>query len=406
MTTFGNARVATLAGPARPRVGAELQELSIVDQGSFGVEAGKFVAPSQTSEVIDLGGRLVLPGFVDAHTHLVFGGCRSAEFRMRCAGASYEEIAASGGGIRSTVAATRACSESELIESGRRHASWMLSNGTTTAEAKSGYGLNLESELAILHAIHAVGEQTLLRTVPTFLGMHAVPAEFASADAYTDYVINSILPQAARLAAYADAFVERGYFDQTQVRRYARAAKDLGMNLRLHVDQLTSGGGAELAAELGATTADHLEQTGPEGIAALKMAGVIPVLLPASVHCLGKKKYPDARAMIDAGLPVVLATDFNPGSSPTPSLPFVMNLACTQMGMSPAEAIVACTVNAACSLGLGDTVGSIELGKSADFVVFDAEDPAEIPYWAGAPIVHKVYARGSLAFSQRLEVTR
>lgn len=281
----------------------------------------------------------------------------------------------------------------------------MLANGTTTAEAKSGYGLNLESELALLHAIRDVGEETLLRTVPTFLGLHAVPPEFGNADAYTDDVIANILPEAAKVARFADAFVEQGYFGVEQVRRYGYAAKSLGLELRLHVDQLTAGGGAQFAADLGAKTADHLEQTGREGIATLARRGVMPVLLPASVHCLGKKKYPDARAMIDAGLPVVLATDFNPGSSPTPSMPFVMNLACTQMGMTPAEAIVASTINAAYSLNLGDRVGSIEVGKSADFVVFDVDDPAEIAYWVGAPIVHKVYARGRLAFSTRPEET-
>lgn len=405
LITFVNARIATLAGPARPRVGAELQELALVDGGSFAIDQGIFAEADPSAETIDLEGRLVLPGFVDAHTHLVFGGCRAAEFRLRCSGASYEEIAGAGGGIRSSVAATRASNQAELLRAGKRHASWMLANGTTTAEAKSGYGLNLESELALLHAIRDVGEETLLRTVPTFLGLHAVPPEFGNADAYTDDVIANILPEAAKVARFADAFVEQGYFGEEQVRRYGNAAKSLGLELRLHVDQLTEGGGAQLAADLGAKTADHLEQTGREGVAALARRGVMPVLLPASVHCLGKRKYPDARAMIDAGLPVVLATDFNPGSSPTPSMPLVMNLACTQMGMTPAEAIVASTINAAYSLNLGDRVGSIEVGKSADFVVFDVDDPAEIAYWVGAPIVHKVYARGRLAFSTRPEET-
>lgn len=403
MKTFVNARIATLAGPARPRVGDELRELGLVDRGSFSVENGRFVDSSGAGETVDLEGRLVLPGLVDAHTHLVFGGCRAGEFQMRCRGASYEDIAAAGGGIRSTVAATRSCHDEELLQVANRHAGWMLANGTTTAEAKSGYGLNLASERTILRTIHAVGEQTLLRTIPTFLGLHAVPPEFADADAYADHVIDAILPHVSSLATYADAFVEQAYFTSEQVSRYAIAAKAHGLKLRLHVDQLTDGKGAELAARLGAVTADHLEQTGQEGISALARAGVFPVLLPASVQCLGKSKYPDARAMIDAGLPVVLATDFNPGSSPTPSLPFAMHLACTQMGMSPAEAIVACTVNAAHSLDLGHEIGSIESGKSADFVVFDAEDPAELPYWVGVPNVYLVYARGRLAYRRALE---
>lgn len=394
--SFSNARVATLAGPPRPRSDGELSHLGLLDKASFQVEAGRFAAIGGVvpgGEAVDLGGRLVLPGFVDAHTHLVFGGNRAAEFEQRCSGATYEEIARAGGGIRSTVAATNACSEEELLEAGQRHAHWLLANGTTTAEAKSGYGLSTGCELATLRAIRAVGETTPLRTVPTFLGLHAVPTG-QDTDAFVDRVIADTLPSAAALAQFADAFLEAGYFNAAQVRRFAAAAKGLGLGLRLHADQLTNGGGAALAAELGAKTADHLEQTEAKGIAVLARAGVQPVLLPASVHCLGKKKYPAAREMIAAGLAIVLATDFNPGSSPTPSLPFVMNLACTQMGMSPAEAIVASTINAAYSLNLGAEVGSIEAGKAADFVVFDLEDPREVAYWVGAPVIHSVYRGG------------
>jgi len=396
-TSFSNARLATLAGATRPRSGAELSDLGLLDKASFRVDAGRFAAIGEVvrgGDVVDLEGRLVLPGFVDAHTHLVFGGNRAAEFELRCAGATYEEIAAAGGGITSTVAATKACSEDELLRAGQSHARWMLANGTTTAEAKSGYGLTLDTELAMLRAIRRVGETTPLRTIPTFLGLHAMPPGYESVDAFVDHVIADILPGAAELAQFADAFLETGYFNPGQVRRFASAARSHGLDLRLHVDQLTEGGGAALAAELKAKTADHLEQTGPSGLVALSEAGVQPVLLPASVHCLGKKKYPDARAMIASGLAVVLATDFNPGSSPTPSLPFVMNLACTQMGMSPAEAIVASTINAAYSLNLGSEIGSIEPGKAADFVVFDLDDPHEVPYWVGAPVIHSVYRGG------------
>lgn len=349
-------------------------------------------------EKSDLGGRLVLPGFVDAHTHLVFGGSRAHEFERRCGGATYEEIAAAGGGIRSTVAHTRACDSDALFNSGRRNAEWMLAGGTTTAEAKSGYGLSESDEIAILKAIRRVGEETPLRTVGTFLGLHAVPPEFHGDKAgYVAHVCDDLVPLIASkgLARYVDAFVEEGYFTPEDARRLASAARSHGLGLRLHVDQLTNSGGAALAAELGAVTADHMEQTDATGIAAMAAAGVMPVLLPASVFALGKKKYPDARAMIAAGLPVVLATDFNPGSSPTPSMPFVMSLGCIQMAMTAAEAIVASTINPAYSLGLGSELGSLEAGKRADFVVFDLEDPKELPYWIAAPIVHAVYVGGN-----------
>lgn len=355
-------------------------------------------------EMIEARGRLVLPGFVDAHAHPVFGGSRVDEFEMRAQGASYEEIAASGGGIRSTVRKTRAASEADLLAQAQKHASWFLHSGTTTVEAKSGYGLSLVDELKMLRVIRRLNETTALEFVPTFLGAHAIPEEFGDRPGqYVDCVVKEMLPEVVRqkLAEYCDIFHEAGYFDAEATRRVLGAGKAAGLKLRMHADQLTNSGGAALAAELGAITADHLEQTEGEGIAAMESAGVQPILLPASVYALGKRRYPKARAMIDAGLAIVLATDFNPGSSPTPSIPMVLSLASTQMKMTPAEAITATTINAAYSLDRGDRIGSLEVGKRADFTIFNCADYREIAYWFGVSQVESVYAKGECAFSTR-----
>ena len=395
------AQLVTLAGPKRPRVGAEMRELGIISGGGLLVRDGKIVAVGRSedidrrdAEVIDARGRVVLPGFVDAHAHPVFAGNRVDEFEHRSLGASYEEIAAAGGGIRSTVRKTRAATEEELIEQARKHARWFLQNGTTTVEAKSGYGLTTGDEMKILRAIRTLG------FVPTFLGAHAVP-EGANAKEYADLIITEMLPRIARekLAEYCDVFCERGYFDLETSRRILEAARKLGFGLRLHADQLTNSGGALLAAELGAVTADHLEQTEADGIAAMARARVQPVLLPASVYSLGKTRYPKAREMIGAGLAVVLATDFNPGSSPTPSMPLVLSLGATQMKMTPAECITAATINAAYSLHRGAQVGSLEIGKVANLTIFDCADYREISYYVGAPLLHSVFVNGEKAFT-------
>jgi imidazolonepropionase len=403
------AQLVTLAGPARPRVGAEMSQLGIIADGALLVENG-VVAATGTSdeiaraagdaEIIEAGGRVVLPGFVDAHTHPVFGGNRVDEFEMRARGASYEEIAAAGGGIRSTVRRTCAASEEELRNVALKHARWFLQCGTTTIEAKSGYGLSLAEELKLLRVIGSVSDATPLEVVPTFLGAHAFPEELTR-EQYVELVISEMLPQVARegLAEYCDIFCEGGYFDVETSRRVMTAAKSHGLQLRMHVDQLTNSGGAALAAELGAATADHLEQTEAEGIQQLLRAGVQPVLLPGSVYALGKTRYPRARDMIDAGLPVVLATDFNPGSSQTPSIPMVLSLACTQMKMTPAEGVTAATINAACSLRRGGRIGSLEQGKLANFSIFDCSDYRELAYWFGLPQTHSVYVRGEQVFS-------
>ena len=397
-------QLVTLSGPKRPRIGPELSELGIIPNGGMLIRDGQIerVGASDEieknvgdAEVVDADGRVVMPGFVDAHTHLVFAGNRLEDFERRARGETYEQIAKAGGGIWSTVQKTRAASELDLLTLAKKHANWFLRCGTTTVEAKSGYGLTVEDELKILRVIRQLKEEVPLEIVPTFLGAHAVPREL-SPDEYLDVVVTEMLPRvtAEKLAEFCDVFCERGYFNIDQSRKILSAAKKLGLSLRGHVDQLTNSGGAKLMAEMGATTADHLEQTDEQGIAALKKANVQPVLLPGSVYALGSSRYPRAREMIEAGLAIVLATDFNPGSSPTPSMPMVLSLACTQMKMSPAEAITASTVNAAYSLNRGDSIGSLAPGKIANFVIFDCEDYRELPYWFGMPQTHSVYVRG------------
>jgi imidazolonepropionase len=413
-------QLVTLAGLKRPRIGNELSELGIIRDGGILIRDGKIdiVGPSDEVErsltalsrqvaggrtdveIVDLGGRVVLPGFVDGHTHLVFAGNRLEDFERRARGETYEQIAKAGGGIWSTVEKTRTASENELFGLAKKRADWFLKCGTTTVEAKSGYGLTLDDELKILRVMRRLSDETALEIVATFLGAHAVPRD-TSSDEYVDLVINEMLPRVAKekLAEFCDVFCERGYFDIEQSRKILTAAKKHGLKLRGHVDQLTNTRGAKLMTELGATTADHLEKTDEQGIAALKSANVQPVLLPGSVYALGSTSYPRAREMIEAGLAVVLASDFNPGSSPTPSMPMVLSLACTQMKMSPAEAITAATINAGYSLNRGGKIGSLESGRLANVAVFDCEDYRELAYWFGVPQTHAVYVKGERVYS-------
>jgi imidazolonepropionase len=404
---WNTSQLVTLAGPERPRAGAEMRELAILPQGAMLVRHGRIQAAgsraeieklvSGETEVVDAGGRVVLPGFVDAHTHPVFAGTRADEYELRAQGATYAEIAGRGGGIRSTVRRTRAAGEEELAGAARRYREWFLRGGTTTVEAKSGYGLSLEAEEKILRVIHRLGQEGSLRYVPTFLGAHEVPDEYRGRmDDYIDIVIHEMLPIVAEehLAEYCDVFCEPTVFPAPKARTILAAAKALGFGLRLHADQFSADQGALLAAEMGAATADHLEATGSAGLEALRAAGVLPVLLPASVYNLGSTHYPAARKMIEEGLPVVLATDFNPGSSPTTSMPLVLSLACTQMKMTPAEALTAATVNAAHSLRQGHEIGSLEPGKFADFAIHDAADYRELPYFFGRDTARTVYIGG------------
>ena len=405
-------QLVTLAGPvAGPRIGPGMRELAIIEDGAMLVRDGRIAGTGTRreieplidadAEVLDAAGRVVMPGFVDAHTHPVFAGTRADEYEQRATGASYQEIAARGGGIQSTVSKTRAASLGQLIESGRRYGEWFLRGGTTTVEAKSGYGLTVEDELKILRAIRQLDQETSLRYVPTFLGAHDVPPEYRSQRAaYISLLTEEMLPRVAseKLAEYCDVFCEERVFTAEESWRILSAARSHGLDLRVHADQLSLSGGALLAARLKATTADHLEHTDARGIGALKSAGVQPVLLPCSVYALGSTRYPAAREMIDAGLAVVLATDFNPGSSPTTSMQMALSLASTRMRLTPAEALTAATINAAYSLGRGDQLGSLEAGKRADFCLYDCADYREVGYFFGIEHAVETYVDGRLAF--------
>jgi imidazolonepropionase len=377
-----------------------MREIGVIPDGSMLVRDGRVAATGTRPEIerlvsretliADAGGRAVLPGFVDAHTHPVFAGNRADEYELRAQGATYAEISARGGGIRSTVRRTREASEAELTAAAERYWNWFLRGGTTTVEAKTGYGLSLEAELKMLRVI-----RRFERFVPTFLGAHEVPDEYRGrADEYAALVIHEMLPRVE--AEYCDIFCEPNVFPQEQARTILRAAKERGLGIRMHADQFSADYGSVVAAEVGAATADHLEATTERGMRALQAAGVQPVLLPASVYALGLAKYPAARAMIDLGMAVVLATDFNPGSSPTTSMPMVLSLASTHLKMTPAEALTAATVNAAYSLGRGREIGSLEPGKLADFVIHDAADYREIPYFFGRETAREVYIGGVL----------
>jgi imidazolonepropionase len=397
------AQVATPAGTGAPQRGADLGAVDVLEkayvlcEGTRIVEVGemrRLAALAGDVEELDGAGLSAVPGLVDCHTHACFAGDRVEEFALRSAGASYEELHAAGGGILSTVRATRAAGEDGLAQALGRHVEWMLRAGTTTFEAKSGYGLDRDTELAQLRAVTAAGG------VPTWLGAHAVPPEFtdAGADAYLDFLLADVLPDAARLAQAADVFVERAAFDVEQARRYLEACRSAGLELRLHGDQFTELGAVGLAAELGARSIDHLEATGPTGVAQLAASEVTGVLLPASALFLGRPM-PPGRALADAGASVVLATDFNPGSAYCESLPLVCSLACTQMGLAPAEALAACTVNAAHVLSLADRKGRLAPGYDADLVLVADDDWRHLAYHLAGPVVHTVVRGGRVAWT-------
>jgi imidazolonepropionase len=395
------AQVATPEPGPRPRRGRALGEVQTLED-AYVLCAGERVeavgrmrelaALDGDVEEIDARGLSAIPGLVDCHTHPAWGGDRVDEFALRAAGAGYEELHAAGGGILATVRATRALGEDGLRERVRRHASWLLRHGTTTWEGKSGYGLDRDTELASLRAIRDAGG------LPTWLGAHAVPPEFDDADAYLDFALREVLPEAATIADAADVFLERGAFDAGQARRYLRACADAGLALRLHGDQFTESGAVDLALELGARSVDHLEATGPEGVRKLgeTTSDVVSVLLPASALVLDRSM-PPARALVDAGAAVALATDFNPGSAFTESLPLVASLACTQLKLTPAEALTAVTANAAAVLGRDD-VGAIAAGLRADLVLLDAPDWRYLAYHVAGDVVGGVVKAGRLAW--------
>lgn len=399
------AQVATPAGRSAPLRGAELRAVEVLEDAYVLCEDGRIsdvgtmrrlTLPGGEAEEFDGRGLSAVPGLVDCHTHACFAGDRVEEFGLRSAGAGYEELHARGGGILATVRATRAAGEVGLAAALECHAEWMLHAGTTTFEAKSGYGLDRETELAQLRVIRAAGG------IPTWLGAHAVPPEFADAgaDAYLDFLLHDVLLDAAQLAEAADVFLERGAFDVGQARRYLVACRESGLDLRLHGDQFTEAGAISLAIEIGARSVDHLESTGAAGIAALAASDVVGVLLPASALFLGRPM-PPARALADANAAVALATDFNPGSAFCESMPLVCSLACMQLRLTPEEALAACTVNAAHVLALADRKGRLAPGFDADVVLVAAEDWRHLAYHLGGSVIRTVVRDGRIAWNGR-----
>jgi imidazolonepropionase len=379
------AQLVTHAGTTAPLRGDALGDVEVLEDAYVLCDDGRIEATGRMRDLgpldgeveeVDGRGLAAIPGLVDCHTHACFAGDRVDEFALRAGGATYEELHAAGGGILSTVRATRAATEAELEARTDEHRDWLARAGTTTFEAKSGYGLDRDTELAQLRAIRAAGG------VPTWLGAHAVPPEFPDADAYLDYALAEVLPEAAGLAEAADVFVEDGAFDASQARRYLAACADAGLALRLHGDQFTEQGAVPLAIELGARSVDHLEATGDDGVRTLAGSDVTAVLLPASALFLGRRM-PPGRTLVDAGAAVALATDFNPGSAFCESLPLVCSLAATQLQLSPAEALGACTVNAAHVLGRADRKGRLAPGYDADLVLLDTPDWRYLAYHLG-----------------------
>jgi imidazolonepropionase len=404
------AELATPAGGQAPLRGGALAAVEVVRDAYVLCEDGRIASFGPMRELgaglresdgefeeLDGRGLCAVPGLVDCHTHACFAGDRVDEFELRATGASYEELHAAGGGILATVQATRSAGEAGLTDAVRRHRRWMRRAGTTTFEAKSGYGLDRETELASLRAIRSAGG------IATWLGAHAVPPEFADADAYLDFALAEVLPEAARLAAAADVFLEEGAFDVDQARRYLTACRGAGLALRLHGDQFTEQGAIPLAIELGACSVDHLEATGEVSIRMLAASDVVGVLLPVSALFLDRPM-PPARALVDAGAAIAIATDFNPGSSFCESLAVVASLAVTQLHLTPAQALSACTVNAAFVLGVRD-VGRIAPGYAADLVLLDAPDWRYLAYHLGGDLVATVIEGGEVTWSRVAELS-
>jgi len=395
----GASQILTLRGQS-PRRGDSLSDLGILKNGALLVDDGKILAigPSakvekhaqaRTVEKIDVGGRVVLPGFVDSHTHLIHAASRAEEYEMKIQGASYEEIAKRGGGILNSVTKLRAATSNQLKNRARAALEEFASYGTTTVEAKSGYGLDVASELKILALQRDLNHEQPLEVVSTFLGAHVVPAEFrdnsGGAERYIELLMEQMLPEIVNqgLAEFCDVFCDRGAFTLAQSRRILSEAQLLDLTPRVHAEQLSRTGAARLAVELGAASCDHLEHANRTDIAALAKSRTVATLLPGCDFHLGWKQYAPARKLIEAGAIVALATDYNPGTSPTVSMPMILSLACTQLRMTPAEAIAAATINAAYALKRDDRLGSLETGKQADFAVFEVEDYREIPYYFG-----------------------
>jgi imidazolonepropionase len=404
------AQVVTSTGASdKALVGEALGRIEVIEDGAVAVSGDNITAvgptamilqqieTDQQTKIIDATGKVVLPGLVDPHTHVVFGGSREHELSLKLQGVPYLEILARGGGILSSVDATRAASEDELVDRGIKYCRQMLAQGTTTVEAKSGYGLSTEAELKTLRAVRRVDEVQPVDLVPTFLGAHAVPKEYQNEpDRYLELVINEMLPRVVdeKLACYCDIFCEEGVFSIEQSRRLLLAARKAGLELKLHADEIVPLGGAELAAELNAVSADHLLVISDSGIEKMAAAGVIAVLLPGTTFYLREEHYAPARKMIEVGVPVALATDFNPGSSPNNNLQLIINLACLYLRMTPEEVINAITINAAHALGRAAEIGSLERGKKADIVIFDAHNYEYLAYRYGTNLVYLVIKNG------------
>lgn len=413
------AQLVTLAGPKGPRSGAAMAELGIIEDGLVAVRDGKVHAAGKTAElkprlslrsdtkVIDAENQVVMPGFVDCHTHLVYGGSREEEFEQRACGASYQEIAARGGGIRSTVKATRAAAKPELHQAALKRLSRMLLWGTTTAEAKSGYGLSTECEIKILEVVRDLAKTQPIELIPTFMGAHEFPEEYRRPNAeggseidregYVKLVCEEMIPQVKELglAEFCDVFCDQGVFTPAEAEKILETASNHGLIPKIHADELAAAGAAEVAGKVRAISAEHLLHPSQAGLELMKEAGTIAVLLPGTSLTL-KKQYAPARKMIEMGVPVAIATDHNPGSCTIETMPLVIGLACLNLGLTPAEAICAATYNAACAVDRGDRIGSIEPGKQADLIILDVPNYRYLPYHFGVNYVTAVVKQGKI----------
>ena len=410
------AQIVTLSGGPIPRTGASMSNLGIIENGALLIRGERIVWVGPTKDIPvrepgiryqTLDGRgldlVALPGFVDSHTHPIFAGTRVEEYDLRIRGKSYNEIAAAGGGIASSVEQMRSATVEHLLERTELYFRHFLSHGTTTIEAKSGYGLSLEDEIKSLQVLASLRDRNRLETVSTFLGAHAVPKERARSEYIRD-IIQTMLPRVAKegLAQFCDVFCEEGYFTVEEARSILTAAKNAGLGLRIHAEEFTHLGGAKLAAELGARSADHLQWIDDSDIEALRQAGTVATLLPGTSFNLGLMRYAPARKLIAADVPVALATDFNPGSCFTLNMQLMLAFACTQMRMTPAEAITAATINGAYSLGISDRLGTLEEGKQADIVLMDVSDYRELPYFFGINHCAATIKKGNVVIN-RLE---
>lgn len=410
-----NGCVATLAGYSlAPQRGEEFGNLGLIDNGAVAIAGDKILAAGPLAQVlgqveadgariIDAGGRLVTPGLVDSHTHVVYCGSREEEYAPRLAGTPYLDILKAGGGILSSVRCLRNATQAEIVEATKKRLRRLLSFGVTTVEAKSGYGLDTESEMKMLMAMQVLNGIQPIDLVPTFMGAHAIPPEYSGrSDDYVRLVIEEMLPRVKDLAAFCDVFCEEHVFSVEQARAILLEAKRLGMLPKLHADELAATGGAQLAAEIGAVSADHLLCTDEEGIAALAAANTLAVLLPGTSFNL-QNHYAPAKKMLAAGVAIALSTDCNPGSCPTENLQLVMSLGCLQLGLTPAQVLAAVTINAAHALNLGRQIGSLEQGKQADLVIFDADNEAYLPYHFGINHTWKVIKSGVVAYDKKYE---